>query len=116
MVEVGTIGAKRLEYLDLANKTYAGRDYQQANAFLEGFMTTIREDSTMATDIKKEFDRIEKKRVDTWAKIIAETEKVDSWTQSEVRSEQRVALSLEILHEKIDGCWKICIGQGGFYD
>lgn len=116
MVEVGVIGSKRLEYLDLANKAYSSRDYQSASAFLESFMTTVRDDSGMSKDIKTEFDRIEKKRVETWEKAITETESMDTWTQSEVRSESRIALSLEVLHDKIDSCWKIAIGSGGFYD
>lgn len=116
MVEVGMIGAKRLEYLDLANKTFSGNDFQQANAYLESFMTTVRDETNIASDIKKEFDSIEKKRIDTWNKIVEETTKMDTWSQSEVRSEQRIALAVEVLHDKIDSCWKIAIKYGAFND
>ena len=116
MVDVGIIGAKRLEYLDLANKMFSSNDFQQAGSYLESFMTTVRDNSKMADDIKKEFDEIEKKRIDTWNKIIEETTKLDDWTQSEIRSEQRIALSVEVLHDKIDGCWKVAMAHGAFND
>ena len=116
MVEVGTIGAKRLEYLDLANKARSSQQFQQANDFLESFQTTIRDNSTMAKEIKDEFDKIEKKRVETWENTIEQTKEVDTWTQSELRSDNRISLSLEVLKDKIDSCWKIAMKFGAFND
>ena len=116
MGELGMIGAKRLEYLDLANKSFSSGNYSQANAFLESFMTTVRDESSMAKDIAKEFDSIEKKKMETWNATVVETEKMDSWTQSETRDDARTALSLAVLQDKIDCCWKVAMSHGAFND
>lgn len=117
MVDVGVLGQKRIEYLDLANKAFASKEYETANNFVDAFLTTISdEDKRLNPLIKTEFDNIEKKRNDTWNKICKETEHLDTWQQDEIRSSQRVSLSLEVLHDKIDACWNICIKKGGLYE
>jgi hypothetical protein len=115
-METGVLGGKRIEYLDLANKAWASNQYDMANKMLDNFLATVTDDSSLAKKIKEEFDKIEKKRLDTWNSAVKETDSMDSWTQTEVRGDSRIALTLEVLHDKIDSCWKLCISQGGFYD
>jgi hypothetical protein len=110
------LGMKRMEYLDLSLKANSTGDFQTAEQFLKSFLATVEDGSEMSKDIKKEFDRIDKTRVNTWNKLCDDSKSMDSWTQSEFRGEQRIQLALEALYDRIDSCWKIALKLGGFND
>lgn len=114
MADFNTIGAKRLEYLDLANKAYSNGSFDVTEKFLDSFLATIRENSVLADNIKIEFDKIEVKRTKTWDEIIKNTESLDSWTLTAVRHDNQLALVVEVLKDKINSCWQICITNGAF--
>ena len=125
MVETGTIGKKRLEYLDLANKHLASGDAPTAQRYLESFLTTIPEGNNLplvgsaklkqvAESVKKEFDRIEKNRRDTWNNLVDGTKEMDSWERTEFLADQRIALSLATLQDRINACWSIALSSGVF--
>ena len=116
MVERMTVGEKRLEYLDLANKAYASGDYDASQKCIDSFLSTVRDGSTIATQIKTEFDKIEKKRVDTWEQLMKDTEDLDSWTRSALRYDNQTALVVEVLKDKINICWQIAMEQSAFND
>ena len=109
-----TLGEKRLEYLDLANKSYSGGNFDATEKFLDSFLATVREGSILADKIKKEFDQIETRRMKTWEGVLKDTESMDSWVQAAVRHDNQISLVVEVLKDKINSCWQVAINNGAF--
>lgn len=115
MVEL-TIGEKRLEYLDTANKAMASGDVASAGNYIEAFLTTVRDGTPIAEELEKGFDDTEKKKELGWEKVVKETQKEEQFIQSERRYNGRGALELIALKERLNICWQISIKHGMFND
>lgn len=118
MVEhkIETIGSQRREYLKYANLAMATMDYRQAQEQIENFLHTIPEEDPeykeIADKIKNEFDRIERRALQTIKEFCTDTEKMDSWTQTEVRADKLANLTIEKMRDRIDKVWKIALMTG----
>lgn len=118
MVEhkIETIGSQRREYLKYANLAMAAMDYRQAQEQIENFLHTIPEEDPeykeIADKIKNEFDRIERRALQTIKEFCTDTEKMDSWTQTEVRADKLANLTIEKMRDRIDKVWKIALMTG----
>ena len=116
MAELKTIGEKRLEYLDLANKSWVENDFESVQNFMDSFLTTIRDGTPTADEIKNEFDKIEKKKNDSWDKLIKETSQMETQTQCEQRFYGNQEINLMALKERLNLCWQIAMRDGKFND
>jgi hypothetical protein len=116
MSERSSIGEKRLEYLDLANKLVAARDYGAAELHLENFVTTIPDNSVASKDIQAHFDDIEKEKQENFLKVIKDTETLNAWIQTEQRTNMRDYYIVRSIKDRIEACWSIALKNGLFND
>ena len=116
MSERSSIGEKRLEYLDFANKAFTGGDLNQAMHFIDNFLFTIRETSPMSKEIQMKFDEIEVKKNETWLDTVKKTDSLDQWRQTEIRYQDQVNLAIQVIRDKINACWNIAMANGAFND
>lgn len=104
-----TIGDKRLEYLDLANKSWSEEAFPQVQKFIDDFLRTIRDNSQIAEELKTEFDKAEKTKNNTWDKIVKETNEQPTVLQTENRYYGAQNIELENLNNRLNICWQIAI-------
>jgi len=116
MSERSSIGEKRLEYLDLANKLVAARDYGAAELHLDNFVTTIMDDSVASKAIQASFDKIEQEKQENFLKVVKETETLNAWVQTEQRSSLRDYYIIKSIKDRIEACWNIALKNGLFND
>lgn len=116
MVETKTIGEKRLEYLDLANKAYSSGDADSTQAFIDSFLTTIRDGTPVADEIQVAFDESEKKKNDTWEALVKSSSQLEAQMQSEQRYYGLQELGVLALKERLNACWQTSIKNGLFND
>lgn len=116
MSERSSIGEKRLEYLDLANKLVAARDYGAAEIHLENFVVTIPDDSAVSKAIQTRFDEIEKEKQENFLKVVKESETMNAWTQTEHRTNMRDYYIIQGIKNRIEACWNISLKNGLFND
>jgi len=109
MSELKSIGEKRLEYLDLANKAWSASEYDAVQNFIDSFLTTIRDDSSIATEISESFDKAEKKKNDSWDKLVKDSAQLDSQMQCEQRFYGWQDIALLNLKERLNACWQIAV-------
>jgi len=116
MSERSSIGEKRLEYLDYANKSIASGDYGAAERNLNSFLATIREDSAVSNYIKKAFDGLETEKNENFLKMIKQTEGLEMWTQTEERARLRDYYIAKNIADRVTACWNIAMTNGAFND
>ena len=116
MVELKSIGEKRLEYLDLANKAWSGGEFETVQNFIDSFLTTVRDNTPVATEIQEAFDKAEKKKDETWKSLVSKTSSIDSQTQCEQRFYGSQDIALQALRERLNACWQTAIKHGMFND
>jgi hypothetical protein len=116
MSERSSIGEKRLEYLDFANKAFTSGDLNQALHFIDNFLFTIKENSQHSKDVQMKFDEIETKKNETWLNTVKQTESMDQWRQTEIRYQDQVNLAVQVIRDKINACWNIAQTHGMFND
>lgn len=107
MKETLTIGEKRLEYLDFANKAYSGNEFDTAQRYMDNFLMTIRDSSQISDEVKNEFDNTEKKKEETWKKLVMETKDHDTQMQCEERFYGWQDINIQMLKERLNICWQI---------
>ena len=114
--KINSIGTQRREYLKYANLAMATYDIVQAEEQINNFLHTIPDEDPeyreVAEKIKYEFDKIEKKGLSTMNEIYDETEKMNVWDKTEIRSDRLNSLKIEKTRDRIDKCWKVAIIQG----
>ena len=116
MSERTSIGEKRLEYLDSANKCLAAGDYGAAERNLNNFLATIREKGDISKKIQDTFDDLELKKNNTFKKICDETEKEELFIQTEHRSAGRDWVIAQNIVDRINSCWNVALEMGLFND
>lgn len=116
MSERSSIGEKRLEYLDLANKSIAIRDFGAAELHLDNFITTIPENSIAAKDIQTRFDEIEKEKQENFLKVINDTNTMNMWIQTEQRVNMRDFYVIKGIKDRVEACWNVALKNGLFND
>ena len=116
MSERSSIGEKRLEYLDTANKCIAAGDYGAGERHLNNFLTTIRENNPISKTIQERFDELEKEKNESFLKLMQETEKLNAWVQTEERTRGRDYFIAKNITDRINACWNIALGNGLFND
>jgi len=109
MVELKSIGEKRLEYLDLANKSWSANEFESVQNFMDSFLTTIRDGSQIADEIKLEFDKIEKDKDSNWEKLVKDTAQEVTQIQCEQRFYGNQELNLSALKQRLNFCWQVAI-------
>jgi hypothetical protein len=116
MSERSSIGEKRLEYLDYANKSIASGDYGSGERNLNSFLSTIREDSPISKEIQTAFDTLEQEKNENFLKMIKQTEGLEMWTQTEERARLRDYYIAKNIADRVSSCWNIALSKGLFND
>lgn len=116
MSERSSIGEKRLEYLDFANKSITMGDYGSGERNLNSFLTTIRENSGLSIQIQKRFDELEKEKNENFLKLVQDTEQMNAWEQTERRSTGRDYFIAKNIADRVNACWNLAMENGAFND
>lgn len=113
-----TVGVKRLEYLDIANKSYSAGDYDSMESYIEDFLFTIQENSKADGDLKTRFkdidDKIKKTITDKEAEIINSKVSINEATD-QLQFTKNYA-GIKGLKEKLNACWQVALINGLFHE
>jgi cell division septum initiation protein DivIVA len=112
MVEGLTVGQIRLQYLDMANKAYSANDFGSAQAYIDDFLVTIKDETDAAKEITKKFDEVEQKKQVALDQLIKETEIQENFQQSENRYYGNNSVLIQALKDKMNACWFVAQDKG----
>ena len=115
-MEIETIGKKRLEYLDLANKAYATNQIDIMIKYIEAFQYTLKDESVWAKDLTKRFTDAQTKFTNTINQTHAETQTLPLEKQEEARYTGRISAIIEMWKDRLNSCWQISITNNLFAD
>jgi formiminotetrahydrofolate cyclodeaminase len=116
MSERSSIGEKRLEYLDFANKALTSGDFGTAERSMGNFLMTIRENTPESKKIQEKFDSLHDELNAAFMKVMQDTEKVEAFTQTEQRAKARDYFLAKNIQDRINICWTIAMENGLFND
>lgn len=115
-MEIETIGKKRLEYLDLAEKACATNEIDVMIKYIESFQHTLKDESKWAKDLAKSFDDSQKKFDSTITKNYTDTQSEPLEIQEELRYKGRINAIIEMWKDRLNSCWQIAITHSLFND
>ena len=115
-MEIETIGKKRLEYLDLANKAYATNQIDIMIKYIEAFQYTLKDESIWAKELAMAFNEAQTKFNNTINKTHADTQNLPLEKQEEARYTGRINAIIEMWKDRLNSCWQVSITNNLFAD
>lgn len=111
-----TLGDIRREYLDIANKARAERAYNVVEEYIKNFETTIKEDSTVDKEMKKDFDISEQERIENFNKKMVELKNQPEETYAELYNYWKDYYKVIAIEQRLYICWQTALKNGLFND
>jgi len=106
-INVKSKGAERWKYLDMANISFATREYESAEGFIRGFLTLIDGESGSGKEITSEFNRIDESRKESINKLKDDMSKLGYLEQHDLQENKKLSVEVDALHERLAACWII---------
>lgn len=109
------IGHLRLKYLDLANISFAQREYTNAEGQVKNFMSTIDANSPEGKQIKEEFDKVVQMKRESIRALKQQAEGLSYLAKKDI-NDAIDELEIHALHDKKNICWSVSMQKGLFYE
>ena len=109
-----SIGHVRMKYLDLANIHFTQGNWGGCRRDLENFLDTVDADSKSGKDIEKDFDKAHNNKDKVEKAIEKQVENLGYLERKDFEDNARGELEINILHDKKEICWRICLRDGLF--